>query len=105
MPVQREPTGPGSPFRHPGRKCRPSNQPYEMRIGCGVASTTLGLLTTLRTAASATSRDMLVSPDNRVLYVTKALGRVLNLDATSGNILSAVPVPAGSLNFMDLTRD
>ena len=68
-------------------------------------TTTLGLLATLQTAASANSRDILASPDNRVLYMTEALGRVLKLDARSGNILGAVPVPAGSLNFMDLTRD
>jgi YVTN family beta-propeller protein len=66
---------------------------------------TLGLLASFQTTLSTNSRDILISPDDRQLYVTEALGRLVRLDAASGNVLGAVPVPAGSFNSMELTRD
>ena len=102
------PIGTPAPFLSPSLAISPDGARLYVLKGSTILvldTATLGLLATLQTAASANSRDILVSPDNRFLYLTEALGRVLKLDAKSGTVLGAVPVPAGSLNFMDLTRD
>ena len=82
------PIGTPVPFLSPSLAISPDGARLYVLKGSTILvldTTTLGLLATLQTAASANSRDILASPDNRVLYVTEALGRVLKLDAASGH--------------------
>lgn len=66
---------------------------------------TYASLATLPIATATNAFDILVSPDGRRLYVMEALGRVVILDAQSMNVLGSMPVPAGTISSMDLTRD